>query len=264
MKNKFDVIGDIHGCGEEFGWLLGSIDRILEPKDTHLVLLGDHLAKGPRPDLVIGGIIDRRRFGGRVTLLCGNHELRFLEAAGRIRAGTPRAKLSRSEQDTIALLEEECLLECAVELMEEASRTIQYTGMSAFGPWTAVHGGIDPDLGLDETSDHDKIHMKTRRGEPNWWERYDGSDGLVICGHKPQPEPVLRRDCRDRPTAINLDTGCIYGGHLTAYHVERDRLFQVRSRQPIDRERLEFAVSPTVAPSEAPAAWDAPGRTYAS
>ena len=258
------VIGDIHGCGEEFGWLLGAIDRILEPEDTHLVLLGDHLAKGPRPDLVIRKIIDRRRLGGRVTLLCGNHELRFLEAVGRLGTGIAHPKLPRSDRETIELLEKKQLLELAVELMEEAARTIQYTMVSACGLWTVVHGGIDPDEGLDGTSDHDKIHMKTRRGEPNWWDRYDGSDGLIICGHKPLPEPVLRRDCRDRPTAINLDTGCIYGGHLTAYHVEGDRLLQVRSLQPIDRERIEFAVSPTVAPSEAPAAWDARGRTYAS
>ena len=45
------VLGDIHGCGEEFIALLESIDRFQSPVDTHLVLIGDLLAKGPRPDL---------------------------------------------------------------------------------------------------------------------------------------------------------------------------------------------------------------------
>ena len=91
--------------------------------------------------------------------------------------------------------------------------------------------------------------------------RYDGEDGLIIFGHKPVPEPAVRRDCVGRPIAVNVDTGCIYGGHLSAYDVDADELLQVRSQQPIDKQHLEFAVSPTVAPSELPTAWDDPSRT---
>lgn len=257
------VLGDLHGCGSEFESLLEAIDRVHEPRSTHLVLIGDLLAKGPRPDLVVQSILTRRRDHGRVTLLCGNHELRFLGAIGRLSSGTAHKQLQRSERETIELLKEADLLAAATDLMLEASRRISLTVTDPTRRWTAVHAGIEPSLGLEATPDHLKIHIKARKGEKDWWERYDGSDGLIIFGHKPVPEPVVCRDCVGRPIAVNLDTGCIYGGHLSAYDVEADELLQVRSQQPIDKQNLEFAVSPTVAPSELRGAWDDPSQTSA-
>jgi hypothetical protein len=258
------VLGDIHGCGEEFIALLEAIERFHEPVDTHLVLIGDLLAKGPRPDLVIEEILRRRALGTRVTLICGNHELRHCNAIDQLADNVPLKDLSRTERETIRRLKETGTLEAGNRLMLEASRTVSITNAHACGLWTAVHAGIEPTLGLEETSDHLKIHLKARRGRIDWWERYDGCDGLIIFGHKPFPEPIVRRDDHDKPIAVNVDTGCIYGGHLTAYHLENDALLQVRSRQPIDRRRIEYSVSPTVAPSEVPAAWAGPGRTFAS
>lgn len=257
------VLGDIHGCGEELTSLLASIARRHLPAGTHLLLIGDLFAKGPRPDLVVEAILEHRRRGGRVTLVCGNHELRHRHAMEHYRRGRPLEELPRSERETLRRLLESDTLEAADRLVREAIETISVTHAHACGLWTVVHAGIEPELGLEETSDHQKIHLKARRGGLDWWDRYDGCDGLLIFGHKPRPEPVVRRDERERPIAINLDTGCIYGGHLTAYHVETDTLLQVRSCQPIDPDRIEFAVSPTVAPIEVPAAWAAPARTSA-
>jgi predicted MPP superfamily phosphohydrolase len=256
------VLGDIHGCGDEFMALLESIDRFQSPVDTHLVLIGDLLAKGPRPELVVREIDRRRRLGTRITLICGNHELRHRHAIDRLEAYTLLEELPRVERETIRILMETGTLEDANRLVLEASKTISITNAHACGLWTAVHAGIEPVLGLEETSDHLKIHIKARRGKIDWWDRYDGCDGLIIFGHKPLPEPMVRRNDIDKPIAVNIDTGCIYGGHLSAYHVESDSLLQVRSRQPIDIDRIEYAVSPTVAPIEVPSAWGARDRTF--
>ena len=71
----------------------------------------------------------------------------------------------------------------------------------------------------------------------------------MVCGHKPHPEPLMIRDEEGIPHVVNLDTGCWMGGHLSCYDVERDLIFQIRSRQPIDPKRLDFALSPTLAPT---------------
>ncbi|MED6307992.1 MAG: hypothetical protein VX563_08265, partial [Planctomycetota bacterium] len=75
------------------------------------------------------------------------------------------------------------------------------------------------------------------------------------------PEPVLVRSEDGAPCVLNLDTGCVLGGHLSCYDVESDLIFQVRSQQPIDAKRLEFALSPTLVPTSMRSASDARART---
>ena len=240
--------------------LLESIDRFQSPVDTHLVLLGDLLAKGPRPELVVREIDRRRRLGTRITLICGNHELRHRHAIHRLEEYTPLEDLPRVERETIRLLMDTGTLADANRLVLEASQTVSITNVHACGLWSAVHAGIEPAMELEETSDHLKIHIKARRGKIDWWDRYDGCDGLIIFGHKPLPEPMIRRNDIDQPIAVNIDTGCIYGGHLSGYHVESGTLLQVRSEQPIEMKKLAFALSPTLAPIGRRSASDAPAR----
>lgn len=258
------VLGDLHGCGVEFQQLLEAIQRTHAPRQVELILLGDLFTKGPRPDLVIEGILSSRRQGMRVTLICGNHELRLLAAINRMKKGVKPGRLPRHDRETIERLVATDSLDQAIVLLEEASRTVDLTLTDATGRFTAVHAGIEPVLGLSGTPDHLKMHIKARKSERDWWERYDGRDGLIIFGHKPVPEPIVVRDATGEAIAINVDTGCILGGHLTAYNVTEGCFLQIRSQQPINKERLEFALSPTVGPIEQQLASDVPYRTSAS
>jgi hypothetical protein len=115
----------------------------------------------------------------------------------------------------------------ATETTEIRSSSIP--GAGANGPWAVMHGGIDPRLGLENTPDDVKIHIKALDGEPQWWEHYDGSDGLIIVGHKPLPEPIVLRHPDGRPYVVNVDSGCVYGGWLSAYAIEPDVLFMAPS-----------------------------------
>ena len=94
--------------------------------------------------------------------------------------------------------------------------------------WTVLHAGIDPRLGLDRSSDEVKWSIKARPGETAWWEQYEGQDGLLVFGHKPLDAP-LRRTIDRAPIAVNVDTGCVEGGPLTAYLVRADRFLSVES-----------------------------------
>ena len=95
------------------------------------------------------------------------------------------------------------------------------------GTWTVMHAGFDTRLGIERTPDDVKVHLKAVEGEPNWWERYDGREGLVIVGHRPVTEPIVLRDADGHAYFANIDTGCAYGGTLTGYCIEADQLLQV-------------------------------------
>ena len=257
------VIGDIHGCGSEFSSLLDVVEADYHPATTRIILIGDLLTKGPRPDLVVEELTRMRQQGWEIELICGNHEIRLLGAIGRLRGGLELARLDRVERETITRLMETGTLERAFAVLMEATRRIQYRTTDGPRPFTAMHAGFEPTLGIERTPDHIKMHIKARKHERDWWDRYDGEEGLVVCGHKPVPEPLMIRDEDGTPHVVNLDTGCWMGGHLSCYDVERDVIFQVRSRQPIDPKRLAFALSPTLVPTSMRSASVAHARTTA-
>ena len=257
------VIGDIHGCGSELHSLLSVVEAEYTPEATRIILIGDLLTKGPAPQLVVSEVFRLRQQGWQIELICGNHEIRLLGAIGRMRGGLGLEGLDRVERETIERLMKCDALEPAFSLLMEATQRIEYRSTEGPRPFTAVHAGFEPSLGLDATPDHIKMHIKARKNERDWWDRYDGSEGLVVCGHKPVPEPLMIRDAYGNPCVVNLDTGCWMGGHLSCYDVERDLIFQVRSRQPIDPKRLIFALSPTLAPTSMRSASAAHAQTTA-
>ncbi len=63
---------------------------------------------------------------------------------------------------------------------------------------------------------------------PFWFETYEGPP-RVFFGHTVLAEPV------DREWAVGLDTGCVYGGDLTAYDVRRERFLSVPGATLEDR-----------------------------
>lgn len=224
------VVGDIHGCGEEFRELVGRLDA--ERPGIRVVPVGDLLTKGPRPDLVVREILDRREAGAPVDLVCGNHDQLMLAALHLVGRGVPVEDLGDAERACLDVLRRARLVRHAQSLLTEACDTIVRSGRTADGrPFHVLHGGIDPALGLRGTPDPVKVHRKSLGDEPHWWESYRGEDGLIVVGHQPIRDAlVLRRD--GPPIVVNVDTGCVRGNRLTAYLPDEDRLVAVASRQP--------------------------------
>ncbi len=225
---KTAVIGDVHGCGEELRELLADIDRSVG--SPQLIFVGDLLTKGPTPHVVVETIEERRNSGQSISIVCGNHDQRMLLAMVRVQSGLDPEHLGRAERQCWHTLHKRKCVPDAFRLLVEANETVEYRG-GGERPWTVVHGGIEPKLGLARTPDQVKIHIKAEDGEPHWWERYRGEDGLIIVGHKPLLEPMILRRRDGTALVANIDTGCVYGNILTAYLVEADHLMQVPSRQ---------------------------------
>lgn len=220
------AVGDVHGCGAELERLFAAIDADLP--GARVVMVGDLFTKGPEPGRVVRALIDRRASGLRVDLVCGNHDLQLLGAVVRLQSGASVDLLPRTERVAIELLQRAGLLREATWILTEACDQVEVRNPRA--GWTVLHGGIDPKLGLDRTPDALKVVIKALEGEPNWWDLYDGRDGLIIVGHRPVKEPIVLRHDDGRPYAINIDTGCAYGGRLTGYCIELDRMFSVDAR----------------------------------
>ncbi len=235
------VIGDVHGCGEELRILLARVDRIA-PR-ARIIFVGDLLTKGPRPDLVVSEILARRQAGAAIELVCGNHEPRALEALMRAGPDAELALLPPRLAEMVDILADEDMLDDAIGLMREALCTNVLRGPRR--RWAVVHGGVDPRLGLDRTPPRRRVTIKGAPDEVDWWWSYDGRDGLLIVGHKPLAAPLVLRRADGRAVVVNVDTGCVYGGALSAYRIERDAIVSVPSRQRGDRSlRSRLSIRP--------------------
>ncbi|MSR44097.1 MAG: hypothetical protein EXS15_01895 [Phycisphaerales bacterium] len=221
------VVGDIHGCGEE---LQRMFDRLQKwGRDCRIVLIGDLLTKGPRPDLVVEEILARQRAGVKIDIVCGNHEERALAAIRRAGVDGRTEGLPPRLAEMVDILADADLLDDALDLLRRAMRTPFIRGRNPV--WTAVHAGVDPELGFRRTPQRMRMTIKSAADEYDWWWNYDGRDGLLIVGHKPLARPLILRGPGGRAVVAAIDTGCVYGGFLTAYKIGADRLLMIPSRQ---------------------------------
>ncbi len=175
------------------------------------MLLGDLFTKGPDP----AGVFDRVR---RFDAVLGNHDLRLLDALDDRRPDDAHAHrvvatLDRSDRAWRSWLRERPLT------ME-------------VGPFVAVHAALHPSGRADRTDRRTATWLRHLPGTPRhtrWWEHYR-AEQRVIFGHDAL-RGLVRCERKGLPWVIGLDSGCVYGGFLTGYLVEEDRLLQVRARR---------------------------------
>jgi Calcineurin-like phosphoesterase len=215
------VIGDIHGCFDELQDLL----KLIELRtDDRVIAVGDLIVKGPRNCDVLDRFIEDDRFSSVI----GNHD-RALRQYWR---GEP-LRLSKEQAATAAELESQR------EYYSEYLRSLPFT--INLGSHLVVHAGIRPGVPLKRQMASDLTEMRTmganpssRRGLP-WYEVYRGRR-IVLFGHWPAKAPRLA------PRAAGLDTGCVYGGRLTAYIIESNQFVSVPARQSYVLRKASSAV----------------------
>lgn len=209
------AIGDVHGCADEFEELLTALE--LDP-DDRVVQLGDLVNRGPDSHAVLQLVKEYR-----VEAILGNHELRLLRAHDQ----GEKKLLKDYDLDTIKQLTDEDW---------EYLRTLPKFKYGATTDVVMVHAGFLPDepwqsQDIDITTNIqviDKNGNPAKRSDaPNAkpWADFWGGDPFVIYGHTPRPNIL------ERPSSIGIDTGCVYGGHLTAYVIDDKSLVQVRARK---------------------------------
>jgi Calcineurin-like phosphoesterase len=217
------VIGDIHGCADELGQL---IEKAGWRPGERLVMVGDLVAKGPDSQAVVA----RARESGALAVM-GNHDAHVLHlrqvALGRVPGDGRKAKPEHQQVlDTLtdpdwAYLEHLPLL--------------RRLGPEHPGdPDTAVvHAGLVPGIPLEQQSREHLLTLRsiTNEGEPTkkakgmpWGSQWRGPERIVF-GHD------AVRGLQEYAYATGLDTGCVYGGQLTALVLPERKLVAVRARR---------------------------------
>ena len=76
-EERIFVIGDIHGCLDEFKRLVNKIDW--NPEKDRIILLGDYIDRGPDSKGVVDYVLEIMELSPRIQCLMGNHEALFLD-----------------------------------------------------------------------------------------------------------------------------------------------------------------------------------------
>jgi hypothetical protein len=195
------IIGDVHGCADELVDLLHLVG--VQPGDR-VVFVGDLVGRGPYPKLVVEMARSLDALAVR-----GNHEQRLLEWRAEPSPGRlPRSLRSLAEDPTQRLGSASwawlAALPLWLELPEHGARV--------------VHAGVVPGRPMAEQRPRDLVEMRclspngeaeAQRGGTLWGLGYEGPPH-VIFGHNANEDPQLHL------WATGIDTGCVYGGSLTA------------------------------------------------
>jgi len=178
--NDIYVVGDVHGCRETFSDLL---NLIAPTEDDLIILVGDLVRKGPDSK----GVVDLVRSRENVVSVRGNNEQKLIDG---------RKRLPSLSSDDVSFLES---LPLAI----------------SWGDSLVVHGGVDPRKPIAEHARAELLTLRSLAPEggyerPYWFETRRKSP-RVFFGHTVLSEPF------ETDWAVGLDTGCVYGGRLTAY-----------------------------------------------
>lgn len=222
----FDIIGDVHGCFDELqqlmlrlGYTIGRVQddgknfgfHVSPPEGHKVVFLGDLVDRGPDSPGVLRLVMSMVAAG---TALCvpGNHDVKLLKKLNGADV-QPRHGLAL----TLEQLEKESP-EFIAKVRDFIDGLISHYVLDG-GKLVVAHAGLKEEMqgrgsgavrGFclygETTGETDEFGLPVRY---NWALEYRGS-AMVVYGHTPVPEPQwLNR-------TIDIDTGCVFGGKLTA------------------------------------------------
>jgi bis(5'-nucleosyl)-tetraphosphatase (symmetrical) len=224
---RFIVIGDVHGCLDELKELLKVVEYRRNDKDC-LVFAGDLVDRGPDP---VGVVRLARELGASCAM--GNHEekhIRWRTWENRIKAGEAKKNPMR-RFDEQRMREHEALSEDDMNYLMAMPKTVTLGHEQP--SWLVVHAGFECNgvrydhqsrdtvcrvRNVDETgkmASNPKNPLIDVPGSVPWAERWYGPEN-VIYGHAVHSREAPKVDLHDGYGCYGIDTGCVFGGRLTA------------------------------------------------
>jgi serine/threonine protein phosphatase 1 len=197
------AIGDIHGSLAKLTTLIARCEQHAGGRSTTFVFLGDYIDRGPDSAGVIRTLMSlQSRPQTPVVALKGNHEALALEAVHG--AARPTFWLKQGGKQTLRSYR----VRRARDLPRDHIEWLRSLPLSHDdGHRFFVHAGIDPQIPLDEQTERELLWIR----EPFLSDSRDHGR-LIVHGHTPQS----RGKPDWRGNRLNLDTGAVFGGPLTA------------------------------------------------
>nr|WP_315442082.1 polynucleotide kinase-phosphatase [uncultured Treponema sp.] len=237
LHGPFDIIGDVNGCYEELIELLQKLRYIIEeiaddgtnyglkvshPENRTVIFLGDLIDRGPASPAVLKLVMSMVRSG---TALCvpGNHDMKL------------HKKLTgKAVQEKHGLAETLRQLEGETDAFKNDVKEFLYGLVSHYvldsGKLVVAHAGLKEEmqgrgsgavrsfcLYGETTGETDEFGLPVRY---NWAAEYRGR-AKVVYGHTPVPSAQWLNN------TIDIDTGCVFGGSLTALRYPEEELVSV-------------------------------------
>jgi protein phosphatase len=246
LSGPFDIIGDVHGCYEELLGLLNKLGYLVQettaghfdistPPGRKVIFVGDLVDRGPASHKVLKlamQMVDQEQ----AFCVPGNHDdklMRFLE--GR------QVKVAHGLELTI-----EQLSTTTADFQEQVLQFLQNLPLHLeldHGKLLVVHAGL-------EASMHGRVGSAVRsfclygkttgktdeHGLPErypWAQDYRGQ-AKIVYGHTPVSQPQWFNQ------TLCLDTGCVFGGTLTALRYPENEIVQVPALQTYAHSNRPF------------------------
>jgi polynucleotide kinase-phosphatase len=230
----FDVIGDVHGCRAELEDLLGKLGYVVDPagdgarhpEGRRVVFLGDLVDRGPDTPGVL-----RLAMGmvatGTALAVCGNHEQKLLRALrGRdvkVSHGLAESldQLAAQPSEFRKRVEEFCDGLIAHYVLDGGKLVVAHAGLPERYHGRASGRVRSFALYGDTTGETDEYGLPVRYP---WANDYRGR-ATVLYGHTPVPEAEWVNG------TMCLDTGCVFGGKLSALRYPERELVSVAAQR---------------------------------
>ncbi len=235
----FDMIGDVHGCYDELTTLLERLgyhwreeEQVFEHPDRRVpVFVGDLADRGPASIPVLA-LVERMAARGAALLVQGNHDNKLLRwLLGRKVQVRHGLATTLAELDTLPPEQREALKPRLISLLQNAPAylildegrlVVTHAGIrdAMIGQWSraiqafCLYGdvaGTNPESGMPI-----RLDWAASRAEEQ-----ATTGPLIVYGHNVVEEP------RNLNRTLNIDTGCVFGGSLTALRYPEMELVRV-------------------------------------
>ncbi|HHH31059.1 MAG TPA: hypothetical protein ENK57_22310 [Polyangiaceae bacterium] len=228
-RGPFDLIGDVHGCAAELRELLERLGYSADgrhPDGRRVVFLGDLVDRGPAIPETLEIAMNLVCARGGIAVL-GNHDAKLLRwFAGK------NVKLVHGLEQSVEQLEG-----CSAADLHRYRLFLESLGVHYLldgGRLVIAHGGLAQRfhgrtsgavrafcLFGDTTGETDEDGYPIRL---DWGSEYRG-EAAVVYGHTPTLEPAWVNN------ALCIDTGCVFGGSLTALRWPERTIVSVPARE---------------------------------
>jgi protein phosphatase len=235
---KFDIIGDIHGCYDELLALIQKLDYSMQDgipvhsDDRHLAFVGDAMDRGPDSLKTLRLLFDMQD-AHALNYSPGNHcNKLYRYAKGNHVQLTHGLETTAAEINALSKEQRKQFLNRYRQFYEGLPL---YQTLNS-GELIIAHAGISERLLGIPYSEKVRIFVlygditgkQLPNGKPvrrDWAKHYKGQ-ACIVYGHTPVKE------ARFLQNTVNIDTGCVFGGKLTAIRYPEMEIISVPSQQP--------------------------------
>lgn len=229
METKRTIfVGDVHGCIDEFNELLKKLSY--DPKNDRLILLGDLIDRGPDSVAVV-----RKAREMKLECVMGNHEHKYV-------------KWFRTQGTRVDVYDKKAfyndLLDQDISYIQDMPLYIELDDV------VAVHAGLKPGISISNQTKDDLMYLrytdsdrkfislkkinklgKEATGAKFWTEFWQGPKSVVYGHNVHSYENPLIEEVAPGVTCYGIDTGCCFGGRLTALIWETKEIVQVQAKR---------------------------------